>query len=106
MHTTTCELSPAALRCYSAKRTRHRVDFFCDVSEAETVSLVGDFNGWDLGATPMRRMTDGRWMASLELHHGHHRYVFVIDGARRLDPNANGVTTDDRNEPVSLIAVS
>ena len=91
---------------YSARRTIHHVDFFCDAPEAEHVFLVGDFNEWKPTANPMRRMPDGRWMASLELHHGHHEYLFVVDGAPKLDPNANGVTRNNRNQPVSLIAVS
>jgi 1,4-alpha-glucan branching enzyme len=93
-------------RRYSAKQTRHQVDFFCDAPMAESVRLLGDFNGWDLAATPMRRMPDGRWMASLELHHGHHRYLFLVDGEPMLDPNATGIARDDQNNRVSLIAVS
>ncbi len=107
MNTTTCERgSTESQRPYSARRQRHHVTFFCDAPEAESVRLVGDFNGWDLTATPMQRLLDGRWMASLELHHGHHQYLFVVDGKPVLDPNASGVTRNDRNERVSLIAVS
>jgi 1,4-alpha-glucan branching enzyme len=91
---------------YSAKRTRHHVDFFCDAREARSVALLGDFNHWNPMATPLRRMPDGRWMASLELPHGYHQYVFLVDGTSQLDPNASGVAHNDRNEPVSLIAVS
>ncbi|MCL4854318.1 MAG: thioredoxin domain-containing protein [Verrucomicrobia bacterium] len=91
---------------YSAKRTRHHVNFFCEAPEAKSVRLVGDFNEWDPAATPMKQMPDGRWMASLELPHGHHRYLFIVDGTPTLDPKASGVARDDRNRPVSLIAVS
>ncbi len=54
----------------------------------------------------MRKMPDGRWMASLELHHGHHQYLFLVDGRPQLDPGASGIARDDHNEAVSLIAVS
>ena len=91
---------------YSARRQQHHVTFFCDAPGAESVTLEGDFNGWDPSATPMRRTPDGRWMASLELHHGHHRYLFLVDGTPTLDPNGSGVARNDRNERVSLIAVS
>lgn len=106
MSAATFEPKPAWPSRYSAKRTRHHVDFFCDAPEAQSVQLVGDFNGWDLAATPMRRMPDRRWMASLELNHGHHRYLFIVDGKPKLDPNASGTARGDDNEPVSLIAVS
>ena len=88
----------------SAKRNLHHVFFFCDAPEAQRVLLAGDFNRGD--PTPMRRTPDGRWMASLELPHGHHQYVFLVDGKPVLDPNASGKARNERNEPVSLIAVS
>lgn len=91
---------------YSAKRTLHHLDLFCDAPKAESVTLAGDFNGWDSTANPMHRLPDGRWMASLELCHGHHQYLFVVDGAYKLDPNACGIVRNERNEPVSLIAIS
>ena len=56
--------------------------------------------------TTMQRTPDGRWMASLELNHGHHRYLFLVDGEPMLDPNATGIARDDQNNRVSLIAVS
>ena len=93
-------------RRYSAEQTRHHVAFFCDAPEAQSVRLVGDFNGWDLAATPMDRMPDGRWMVSLELHHGHHEYLFVVDGTPGLDPNASGTALREGTDPVSVIAVS
>jgi len=92
-------------RC-SVQRTLHHVNFFCDAPGASHVCLVGDFNRWDMAATPMLRTSDGRWMASLELHHGHHRYLFIADGKPMLDPNATGIVRNERNERVSLVAVS
>jgi len=50
-------------------------------------------------------MPDGRWMASLDLTHGYHQYLFLVDGTPALDPNATGKARNERNEPVSLIAV-
>jgi 1,4-alpha-glucan branching enzyme len=91
---------------YSASRTLHHVNFFCDAPGASHVCLIGDFNGWDQAATPMLRTSDGHWMASVELRHGHHRYLFVADGLPKLDPNATGIVRNERNERVSLIAVS
>ena len=70
---------------YSAKRNLHRALFFCVAPEARQVSLVGDFNSWNSTATPMARQPDGRWTVSLELTHGYHEYLFLVDdktGAR------------------------
>lgn len=107
MNTTVLRPKPALpSEHYSVKRTRHRLNFYCDAPQAESVRLVGDFNDWDLAGNPMRRMPDGRWMATLELSHGHHQYLFVVDSKLTLDPKANGIARNGGNEPVSLIAVS
>ncbi|HWY76196.1 MAG TPA: isoamylase early set domain-containing protein [Verrucomicrobiae bacterium] len=107
MNTTTCERGSIELqRPYSAGRQQHHVTLFCDAPGARNVTLTGDFNGWDPDANPLRRTPDGRWMAGLELHHGHHQYLFLVDGTPTLDPNASGIARNERNERVSLIAVS
>jgi 1,4-alpha-glucan branching enzyme len=38
--------------------------------KAETVHLVGDFNGWDESATEMSKLKDGRFNLTLELEKG------------------------------------
>ena len=91
---------------YSAKRNLHHADFFCHAPEAKQVSIVGDFNNWNPNATPMIRKPDGYWMVSLELRHGYHQYVFLVDGKRLLDANATGKAKDSQNQPVSLVAIS
>jgi hypothetical protein len=54
----------------------------------------------------MTRMPDGRWMASLELPHGYHQYLFLVDGKPVLDPAATGKARNEKNETVSLVAIS
>ncbi len=94
------------LHRYSAKRNLHHAKFYCHAPEAREVVVVGDFNGWDPKASPMTRQPDGRWMVSLELGHGFHQYLFLVDGAPVLDPNATGKARNERKETVSLLAVS
>jgi 1,4-alpha-glucan branching enzyme len=90
----------------SGRRLLHLVDFFCRAPEAKSVSLVGDFNDWAPTAHPMNRMPDGGWVIRLELPHGHHQYLFLVDGKPTLDPNAMGKVRNGSNETVSLIAIS
>jgi hypothetical protein len=57
------------------------VTFVFRAPGATRVSLVGDFNGWDLEATPLTRATTGdAWTVRVPLEHGLHAYAFVIDG--------------------------
>jgi hypothetical protein len=66
------------------------VEFVFVSPTATNVSLVGDFNGWDAAATPMKR-ADGRttWSVAVRLPVGVHGYAFVVDGVTWVvDPQA------------------
>jgi len=91
---------------YSAKNNVKSVNFYCTAPTAKDVRLVGDFNGWNPLANPMWRDASGPWTTQVELHHGYHQYLFLVDGEPVLDQNAHGTARNGRNEPVSLIAVS
>ncbi len=107
MSTTFYKPTPAAPpHAQPARGPLHLVDFFCHAPQAKSVSLIGDFNGWDPAAHPMNRMPDGGWVIRLELPHGHHQYLFLVDGKPTLDPSAMGKVHNERNETVSLIAIS
>lgn len=98
--------SAEALPRHSAQQSLHLVDFFCDAPRAKSVFLTGDFNEWNPSALPMERRPDGGWVVRILLPHGHHQDPFLVDGAPALDPNSLGTVRNERNEPVSLIAVS
>ena len=91
---------------YSAKNIEKPINFYCSVAGAKAVSLVGDFNEWDASAHPMTRQPDGSWFLEVPLSHGHHHYLFCVDGELILDQRAQGVARNAKNERVSLIAVS
>ena len=88
------------------KKPLRAVNFICHAPHARSVSLVGDFNGWDPAVHPMKQMPDRSWLLTLELKHGHHRYAFLVDGVVTLDPHAQGVARNDKGERVSLVPVS
>ena len=94
------------MTAYGARRTLRGVNFICVALQAQSVSLLGDFNKWNPSANPMKRMPDGAWLLVVELPHGHHRYAFLVDGNLTLDPRAQGVTRNDEGERVSLLPVS
>lgn len=66
---------------------------------ARQVTIVGDFNGWDEGANPLRKLKSGNFTATLELEKGRqYRFRYLIDGERwendwcadRYVPNPHG----------------
>lgn len=82
------------------------INFFCLAPQARQVELVGDFNNWEPGTSPMNRQPDGSWTFQIQLPHGHHHYQFLVDGEAVLDPRAQGIARNALNERVSIIAVS
>ena len=89
----------------SPRKTVKPVNFICLATEARQVSLVGDFNGWQPQATPMKRQPDGCWLVQVPLGPGHHHYQFLVDDKPTLDPRAQGIARNEQGQKVSLIAV-
>lgn len=47
---------------------------------ADSIYVVGDFNGWDERATPLRQ-TESGWMVSVELEAGRaYEYRYLVNG--------------------------
>ena len=66
------------------------VKFVISLPRAQQVSLVGDFNDWDVAKTPMARSAyGGLWTVTVPLSAGRHVYAFVVDGSSWIaDPSA------------------
>ena len=73
---------------------------------AKSVTLVGDFNDWNLSATSLARQDgDGVWWVTVALPPGRYRYAFVVDGTNwRGDPGAPAAE-DDFGRPNSVVTV-
>ncbi len=66
---------------------KRAVTFRLDAPEAVSVALVGDFNGWDPSANPLRRRKDGMWWVTVRLSPGVYQYKLVVNGSEwREDP--------------------
>jgi 1,4-alpha-glucan branching enzyme len=100
------DVFPTSLKRLEPQKVIKPVIFVCWAPQAGKVSLVGDFNKWNGSQHPMARQADGAWRIEIILKHGHHRYLFEVDGQRCLDPRAQGVARDHAGQRVSLIAVS
>lgn len=49
--------------------------------KARKVNLVGEFNGWNETATPMKKLKNGSFTATLDLEVGQsYRFRYLIDG--------------------------
>jgi 1,4-alpha-glucan branching enzyme len=72
----------------------------CDAaSEAQSITVVGDFNNWSRDASPMKRLKNGDFTLVLDLEPGReYRFRYLINGikwendwcADRYEPNPFG----------------
>jgi hypothetical protein len=83
------------------------VQFVAVAPGATAVMLVGDFNDWNVAATPMHAASeDGVWSVSLPLPAGRYRYAFLIDGTTWMaDPSAPRAADSDFGSPNSVVTV-
>jgi hypothetical protein len=81
------------------------VKFVLIAPQAARVAVVGDFNGWDLSATPARRQPDGTWTTFVTLPPGRHVYSFVVDDQFIRDPAAPRAPDDGFGQNNSVIIV-
>lgn len=102
------ETAPPEATTTAPSPDRALVRFELDVPGATGVALVGDFNDWDPGATPMRRgASRDTWSVSLPVTRGRHVYGFVVDGHRWLpDPAAPLAPEDGFGSASSVIVVT
>lgn len=89
-----------------AAQPRH-VRFIFLAPTASSVSLVGDFNGWDPGATPLRAGSEpGVWVVEVPLEPGRHVYSYIVDGQQwHPDPLAARAPESDVDAPSSVVLV-
>ncbi len=72
---------------------------------AQTASVVGDFNGWDQNATPMKRKKDGSFSAAINLESGkEYRFRYWLDNSRwENDWQADGYVPNGYGSEDSIV---
>ena len=97
----------ATLASNTPAADREIVRFELAAPRAAHVALVGSFNEWNPGATPLQRdPSTGKWIVSLRLPPGRHVYAFVVDGDVTADPAAPRAADDDFGSANSVVLVS
>jgi len=83
------------------------VEIVFTAPQAASVTIVGDFNGWDPQRTQLVRAShEGLWRARLKLVPGVYQYSFVLDGSAWVsDPLAKTVLADGFGGKNSVIIV-
>jgi hypothetical protein len=91
----------------AAPEAAELVPFALRAPGARSVSVVGDFNGWDAAAMPLEfQPGTGAWTGAVRLAPGRYGYSFVVDGRVFVaDPAAPRSVGDDFGAPTSVVVV-
>ena len=82
--------------CSPPRVENGRLVFLYHDDEAKSVALVGDFNSWDTGLTPLQKDASGLWLGEVEAPKtGNYQYKFIVDGSRWLEDPSNGMKVPD-----------
>ena len=73
---------------------------------AHAVAVIGDFNHWDAGATPLARVGAGAWATTVRLRPGRYEYAFLVDGKRWVTDRFARTMHDEFDTPSSVIATT
>jgi hypothetical protein len=83
-----------------------QTQFVFEETTARSVSLVGDFNEWKAGETPLVRLANGLWTTTVPLPAGRHVYAFMIDDTLLVaDPRAPKAGDADFGREGSVVMV-
>jgi len=77
------------------------------VASARAVSLVGDFNDWNMTTTPMKRLKNGSFTATLELsRHREYQFRYLVNGLQwENDSSADKYVPNNYGSDNSVVVV-
>jgi hypothetical protein len=75
--------------------------------EARSAVVLGEWNGWNADATPMKRGKDGSWTATATLETGRpYRFRYLLDGAHwKNDEGADATVRNHFGSEDSVLAL-
>ena len=92
--------------CSPPRVENGRLTFVFHDDAAASVSVAGDFNGWDQLATPLKRDESGLWSTEIVVTAtGRFEYKFIVNGRRWLEDPSNGMKTPDNHGGLNSVLV-
>ena len=75
--------------------------------QADSVALVGDFNGWgSMSEVRLKPAGKGMWSVVVPLPSGRYQYAFLVDGKRWVtDPRAEQHVSDDFGRQNAVVTI-
>jgi serine protease AprX len=92
--------------CNPPRVENGRLIFLYHGDAAETVSLAGDFNGWNKTVTPLTRADSGIWLTEIETPKaGSYAYKFVVNGGLWIEDPNNSMKASDNHGGLNSVLV-
>jgi hypothetical protein len=90
---------------FSTKETPTPFRFVINQPNISQAEITGSFTKWQ--NIPMKKVGDrGYWEITLDLPKGEHRFVYILDGQKRLtDPTLQGREKDDFGGENSILCI-
>ena len=83
-----------------------RLMFVFHDDSAHSVSVAGDFNGWNQMATPLKRNESGLWATDIVVPRaGRFEYKFIINGQRWIEDPSNGMKAQNNYGGLNSVLV-
>lgn len=91
----------------AAASPRVYVEFVLEAPGADSVSVAGDFTGWEPRMALQDPDGDGVWSGRVPLQPGVHQYMFVVDGSEWVtDPHAQHYASDGFGNRNAVLAIA
>jgi 1,4-alpha-glucan branching enzyme len=73
-----------------------KVTFTVPAEEANKVAVVGSFNEWNAKATPLKKLKNGTFKASVDLAAGNsYEFRYLVDGTYKNETEADALAWND-----------
>jgi 1,4-alpha-glucan branching enzyme len=73
-----------------------KVTFTVPTEEAKKVAVVGSFNEWNTEATPLKKLKNGAFKATVDLKSGiTHEFRYLVDGVYQNEVEADAFAWND-----------
>lgn len=79
--------------------------FQLELPEAQSVSLLGDFNKWDEAKNTMKKSKDGIWKTELKLAPGEYQFLYYVDKNRWIADDQCPRTTSELGTENSIAMI-
>ena len=91
--------------------TYRTIRFQLHAPEAQSVTLAGSFNDWNVKSHPMRQCGKkknggGHWQVLMRLLPGTYQYLFYVDGQWWNDPASNQYISNELGSLNNIVEVT